>query len=515
MSAAHIIDEDAIEIPENLTAELDSCGRLVAAAKKDKATVLHRGAVGIFRVVTKDTPKLFQIAVDTVYDIANGAGMMDDDATQKIINDAIIDAATTTPAYEDDPIIQAWERNDPRNKGQANGHLRNSGGDEPPAPSPDDYGTTTDRLPATIDRPTRELKLNDPADYAGKEIPPREWLALHRIPTAKPTLLSGDGGTGKTTIALQLLVAVAYGDEWLGARIDKQGPAWFISAEEDNDEIIRRLTVILDHQGRTLEDLKGRGVRWTCLDDENEYGDSDSLLGVVDRVGRVQKTPLYDALLKLATEQRPAFIGIENAADVFAIDENNRSQVRQAVALLRRLAKRSGAAVMLNTHPSLYGLNSGGGTSGSTQWSNAVRSRLYFAAAKKDDDGETDIRELRVMKANYGPTGETVRVRWHQGLFVPAGSTGTLERVSAEADIDQAYLDCLDTAAARFVEVGESPGKAYAPAIFEKMPQARGFKRNALAASQQRLFSAGRIEVRMVGPSPSKQRPRIVIVATQ
>ena len=321
----------------------------------------------------------------------------------------------------------------------------------------------------------------------------------------------------QTTIALQLLVAVAYGDEWLGSRIDKQGPAWFISAEEDNDEIIRRLTAILDHQGRTLEDLKGRGVRWTCLDDENEYGDSDAVLGAVvaDRTGRIRATPLYDALLKLATEQRPALIVIENAADVFAIDEINRSQIRQAVALLRRLAKRSGAAVMLLQHPSLYGLNSGSGTSGSTQWSNAVRSRLYFAATKKADDEETDIRELRVMKANYGPTGETVRLCWHQGLFVPAGSTGTLERVSAEADIDQAYLNCLDTAAARFIEVGESPGKAYAPAIFEKMPQARGFKRNALAAAQQRLFSAGRIEVRMVGPSPSKQRPRIVRVATQ
>lgn len=266
-----------------------------------------------------------------------------------------------------------------------------------------------------------------------------------------------------------------------------------------------------------MEDLKGRGVRWTCLDDENEYGDSDAVLGAVvaDRTGRIRATPLYDALLKLATEQRPALIVIENAADVFAIDEINRSQIRQAVALLRRLAKRSGAAVMLLQHPSLYGLNSGSGTSGSTQWSNAVRSRLYFAATKKADDEETDIRELRVMKANYGPTGETVRLCWHQGLFVPAGSTGTLERVSAEADIDQAYLNCLDTAAARFIEVGESPGKAYAPAIFEKMPQARGFKRNALAAAQQRLFSAGRIEVRMVGPSPSKQRPRIVRVATQ
>ena len=179
---------------------------------------------------------------------------------------------------------------------------------------------------------------------------------------------------------------------------------------------------------------------------------------------------------------------------------------------MRRLAKRSGAAIVLISHPSLYGLNSGSGTSGSTQWSNAVRSRLYFSEAKKGDDDETesDIRELRVMKANYGPTGEAVRVRWHQGLFVPAGSVGTLERVNAEADIDRAYLDCLDAAAARFLEVGEMPGRAYAPAIFERMPQARGCKRNALAAAQARLFTAGRIEVQLIGRFKSDMKPRIV-----
>ena len=47
---------DVIDLPENLAAELATRRRLVAAARKDKATVLHRGAVGIFRVVTKDTP---------------------------------------------------------------------------------------------------------------------------------------------------------------------------------------------------------------------------------------------------------------------------------------------------------------------------------------------------------------------------------------------------------------------------------------------------------------------------
>jgi RecA-family ATPase len=502
MSAAEFIDADSVELPDGLAAELDSCRQLVTAARKEPAPALQRGAACVFRAVTQDTPELFRAAVDELYNIAIAAGMTNDDATQRILDDAITDA-WTLPGANDPPLPDA-----PATP-PMNGH------DTAPIPSPDDYGTMLPAVRRHTAPAARELKLNDPADFAGVPIPPREWHVLHRIPAATVTLLSGDGGTGKSTIALQLIVATGYGDEWLGARVDKQGPAWFLSAEEDDDEIRRRLGAILDHQRRNLEDLKGRGVRWSCLDDASEYSEGDAVLGAADRTGRVNSTPLYAALLARAVAERPAAIVIENAADVFAIDEINRSQVRQAVALLRRLAKRSGAAVILISHPSLYGLNSGSGTSGSTQWSNAVRSRLYFAAVKKSDDDETDICELTVKKANYGPTGEAVRVRWHQGLFIAAGSVGTLERVSAEADIDQAYLDCLDAAAARFLDVGEAPGRAYAPTIFEKMPQARAFKSKALAAAQQRLFKAGRIEVRMIGPSKSKLAPRIVRAAAQ
>jgi hypothetical protein len=501
--------EATAAMPPNVQDALDAAYNLVSGPVDDLDAMFRLGAAAVFRTVAKTDPH-FRYAIDAIDRIGEQAGLYDADHRQKLIDAGFEDANNTAaPAYEDDPIIRRWEANDPRNKRPANGH------DAAPTPSPDDYGTTLPAVKRRASPSVRELKLNDPADFAGVPIPPREWHVVHRIPAATVTLLSGDGGTGKSTIALQLIVATGYGDEWLGARVDKQGPGWFLSAEDDDDEIRRRLGAILDHQGRDLEDLKGRGVRWGCLDDASEYSEGDAVLGEADRTGRINSTPLYAALLARAVAERPAAIVIENAADVFAIDEINRSQVRQAVALLRRLAKRSGAAVILISHPSLYGLNSGSGTSGSTQWSNAVRSRLYFAAVKKSDDDETDICELTVKKANYGPTGEAVRVRWHQGLFVPAGSVGTLERVSAEADIDQAYLDCLDAAAARFLDVGEAPGRAYAPTIFEKMPQARSFKSKALAASQQRLFEAGRIEVRMIGPSKSKLAPRIVRAAAQ
>ena len=112
------------------------------------------------------------------------------------------------------------------------------------------------------------------------------------------------------------------------------------------------------------------------------------------------------------------------------------------------------------------------------------------------------------MKSNYGPAGEIVRLRWHRGVFVPVGGAGTLARVGAEFAVDQAYLDCLDAVHGSGRQVGPYTGKAYAPAIFEKMAQAKTYRATALAAAQERLFNSGRIEVVKIGP-PSKALDRI------
>ncbi len=70
--------------------------------------------------------------------------------------------------------------------------------------------------------------------------------------------------------------------------------------------------------------------------------------------------------------------------------------------MLRDLAIDHDCAVLLLSHPSLTGLNSGTGTSGSTAWNNSVRSRLYLQATSPD------TRTLKVVKANHGKVGDEI-----------------------------------------------------------------------------------------------------------
>jgi hypothetical protein len=62
------------------------------------------------------------------------------------------------------------------------------------------------------------------ADWANRPVPERRWLVLDRIVRGNVGILSGNGGVGKTTLALQLAVGVARGFAWLNAVVEEPGP---------------------------------------------------------------------------------------------------------------------------------------------------------------------------------------------------------------------------------------------------------------------------------------------------
>jgi RecA-family ATPase len=68
-------------------------------------------------------------------------------------------------------------------------------------------------------------------------------------------------------------------------------------------------------------------------------------------------------------------IGIASSACGFAGNENDRGQVQQFVGMLTKLAIAANGAVQFVSHPSLTGIASDSGISGTTQWHNAVRAR--------------------------------------------------------------------------------------------------------------------------------------------
>jgi RecA-family ATPase len=371
--------------------------------------------------------------------------------------------------------------------GWANGGDRDHGPDPDPQP---------DILP---------FNAFDAGEWEGRNIEPRRWLVHERIPLGEAGIVSGDGGTGKTLLMLQLAVAVAAErPDWLNAVIETHGSVLVFSAEEKLTEMHRRVDRILARHDLTFENLRGR-LHFICDPDE-------VALGTVRPDGTVSATPTLLRLQKSVELLKPVLVVVENAAEVYPASEIVRSPISRFVRkLLGGLTKPSGATVALIQHPSVAGLQDGSGRSGSTGWNNAGRWRLNFTAVKTDDEVDSDVRQLEVVKRNYGRKGEKVRVRWDRGVFVPESSTSPVERAAAKTPIDDAFMRCLDAVSAQGRSVSAKKSSTYAPAVFEAMPEAGSLKSKAFMLAMERLLSTRRIKVEVSGP-PSKRREILVRV---
>jgi RecA-family ATPase len=357
-------------------------------------------------------------------------------------------------------------------------------------------------LDAAKQEPPKFRLIICPADWEGLPVPPRKWIVPDYIPHKTVTLLSGDGSIGKSLLALQLAVARAIAQEWIGL-LPEPGRTLILSAEDDADEMHRRFEGIRKFYGVRMADLTD--IRLVDLVGE------DSTLGSLMK-GQIEPTAMYNALDTYLTEWRPSLVILDVLADMFSGDENSRPQSRQFIGLLKRLARKHDCAFLLLAHPSLTGLNTGSGMSGSTGWNNAVRSRLYFQTAKASDGTEPNknLRTLEGKKSNYGEAGGKITLEWKNGLFVPVqGETG-LDKMAAEAKADDVFLTLLKRVTAQGRNVSAAKGPTYAPAVFAAEPDNQDITSKIFDAAMRRLLSVGHIRIETSGP-PSRRRSALIL----
>jgi RecA-family ATPase len=338
-----------------------------------------------------------------------------------------------------------------------------------------------------------------------EDAPRQEWAVSDRIPIGHVSLFSGEGGAGKSLIAQQLGVCHVRGLDWFDAPT-RQGPALIIDAEDGESVIHKRLADIVAHHGLKFADVR---------DDlhVSSLAGKDAVLAVFDRKsGKMEPTALYNGLLEMVGDLKPVMTTLAASADFFAGDEVDRAQVRQFIQLLTRLAMLAHGAVVLISHPSLSGIASGTGLSGSTAWHNSVRSRFYLKA--KDHDGEdgepdTDLREIVFKKNNYGPVAEAITLRYRNGLFVPASTLlPTADAAARMAEADQLFLSLLRLFTYQKQDL--SPKKkagAYAPNMMASHPDAQRLKfwKHEFEEAMQRLLDQEKIHIVEDGPTWRKR----------
>lgn len=361
---------------------------------------------------------------------------------------------------------------------------------------------------AHVVKPER-LAAIDMTAWDHMPVPEPDWVVHNRIPRRQTCLFSGEGAMGKSTLLLQLCCAHVLARDWLGT-MPEFGPALFFDAEDDPGIMHRRLAAVVQHYGVRFADLVRGGLTMVSRAGE------DALLAVVNRAGKVEPTPLYGQLVALVSDLKPVMIGLASAANVFAGNENSRPEVQQFIGLLTRLAILANGSVVLVSHPSVTGIATNSGLSGSTAWHNSVRARFFLRGVKpkESDDGggepDNDLRELEFRKNNYGPVAETLTLRWQHGLFLPEPKQSGLQLAAQQQRDDDVFVAILSRFVSQNRYVSPSRSVTYAPSVFAAEREARSAACNAgrLKTAMDRLIENGRVVVVTHG-SRSRERQHL------
>ncbi|RYF48980.1 MAG: hypothetical protein EOO38_08960 [Cytophagaceae bacterium] len=287
--------------------------------------------------------------------------------------------------------------------------------------------------------PTASVLVNEDdwivsiSDVLSNPSPAPEFLTEQLMPAGEVTLFAAHGGTGKSLLMLMWAVHASLGRPFLGKRVT-QAPAIFYSAEDQGDVVRYRLGKICHSLGfnpnevarfLTIVDATNTPV----LFEERSNG----------KFGRsTATTDAYERLKRLGDKLAARYIFIDNASYTYAADEIKRAQVQAFLRALRALGIDRKAGVMLASHVDKQSAKGNGGGqdfSGSTQWHNSVRSRLFMAAA---EDGSGLV--LTQGKSNHGKKSEEIRLEWtDDGLLemVTAAEIAATRSVEERSDTDQ------------------------------------------------------------------------------
>jgi RecA-family ATPase len=376
-------------------------------------------------------------------------------------------------------------------------------------------GTTAADIVADIQNKIRRLNIDDDAESMREPIdwprlagepPPRvsfipEWLGPW------PTLFSGAGGKGKTTVAQAIATTLVTNRTYLEAPsiLDLRALIW--NCEDDHNEIWRKQAAINSHFGLSMADLEDRLYIVPRLGLENTMFQLS--------MGTPQFTPAFYQLREQVNDLGIDVLILDNINQIYG-GLNDQHQVTQFVNAFAGLVRGRPFAPILVGH---IARAEGSEFSGPAAWENAVRMRWYLGSAlpdqKLDDDdaADPDVVYLAKRKANY-TNKDFRRLRFKNGLFVSEQPEGGVQ-LSLAMRTESADAVVL-SAFPKLIAAGMQPSdKAQSSDFLPKRIIALGHHQDhtkaELTKAMNRLMGSGRLRRIEIGKY-SNRTPRYGLV---
>ena len=305
----------------------------------------------------------------------------------------------------------------------------------------------------------------------------RLWMTYPLLPESEVTLLTGQGGSGKSFLMLQIacLLAAGYTDaslkqsEIIGRTQShyfvqpKLTPSWdepqpviYASYEDDMSEIRRRMNYLYNHfdwvtqkQSRIFENLHPISMRQLGPVWAPEMGKHWQT--------RSQSTRVAELLKKECEHKKAKLLMIDPLSACFYGDENNKAEVYAFINSWAAWGEETETAVLISAHLPKNKESRRSGYSGAAAWEGAVRSlfTLDWFDMNEDEDGarekeKVDKRQvnkprkvylaIKGIKGNYAPTAKE-EIPLIKGQYGWLEHTGETTLSDARGKAFQAYSD--------------------------------------------------------------------------
>ncbi|OGG46693.1 MAG: hypothetical protein A3F84_25160 [Candidatus Handelsmanbacteria bacterium RIFCSPLOWO2_12_FULL_64_10] len=305
-----------------------------------------------------------------------------------------------------------------------------------------------------------------------RDTPEVAWLVDGILPVSRSLMLTGDAGSGKSWVALDLALSVDRGRPWLGRFQTRQGRV-LVCDEENGDPTVRqRVMQALRGEGQP-EDGSACGVQFLSM-----AGLDLSDASIVAAMEVVLSGEHFDLLI------------VDTLSACHHADENDASGMRPVLDVLKRWMTTYGTAICLLHHR----------RKPAAGWDDSQHAYRGSSALKAFVDGHLDLTPVKDAKGCANIRHVKARVRGPVDPFgievVDLPNGGTVVRATDHQKSDvQTKLDEAETFILSLVESEERVSRQ----DVLKKGQEAGHARATLDTARALLVDAGQIEVEKVG----------------
>lgn len=306
------------------------------------------------------------------------------------------------------------------------------------------------------------VAISSPWGEPVEDIPARQWIIRGLMIRNHISILVAPGGSGKSLLSAQWAIALAMGMAWGGWTPVKAEKVLLINAEDDGDEMRRRIHAACKVMNINPRDLIGRLF---LADDPRSI-----VVAKTSKDKVVVATPLADAIRQTVADNGIGVVVVDPFAETFEGDENSNSEVKWAAAIWRAVARETNCSVMLVHHTPKYAKGMAGDADAARGAGALVNSARIVSTlfTMTEEEGaffsvrpEDAYRYVRFDDAKANLTLMTGKARWFEKVShdLPNGdSVGVLKPWKPPGVFDGVSVETI-TGILQTLDAGRDGGK--------------------------------------------------------